>query len=270
MQAVRFHQYGDSTVLTAEDVPTPTPGPGQVLLKVAATSFTPADAAIRAGHLRDMLPLDLPHTPGVDVAGTITALGEGVTGWTDGDTVVAFLPLNAAGAAADHVLAAADPLAPAPTTVDLPDAAALPATGLTAWQALFDHAALTAGQSILINGAGGAAGTYAVQLAHHTGAHVTAAASPASADRIRGHGADRIIDSTTTPVTKAAGIRYDVVLNLVANHLAAAAYDHSVKRIGAQFWLGLTRCTTPRSGRADPRRLAAASDAGDRALGFGP
>ncbi|MFD1933390.1 MULTISPECIES: NADP-dependent oxidoreductase [Nonomuraea] len=215
MKAVRYHRYGDSDVLTYEEADRPVPGTGQVLVKVAATSFNPVDAAIRAGYLQQVFPLVFPHVPGIDVAGTVAELGPDVTGWSAGDAVVAFLPMSAPGAAAEYVLAPSEALAAAPRTVDLADAAALPATALTAWQALFEHAELRAGQTILINGAGGAVGGYAVQLAKRAGATVTATTSARSADRVRAHRADRIIDYTVTPVTQAAGVRFDVVLNLV-------------------------------------------------------
>jgi NADPH:quinone reductase-like Zn-dependent oxidoreductase len=101
-------------------------------------------------------------------------------------------------------------------TTELADAAALPSAGLTAWQALFEHAGLTAGQSVLVNGAGGAVGGYAVQLATPASAAVTATASARSAGRVRSYGADRIIDYTATPLLQeVAGRRFDVVLNLV-------------------------------------------------------
>ena len=107
-------------------------------------------------------------------------------------------------------------LAAAPRTVELADAAALPTVGLTAWQSLFEHARLKAGQSILINGAGGAVGGYAVQLAKQAGATVTATASARSTERLRSYGADRIIDYTATPLPQAvSGQQFDVVLSLV-------------------------------------------------------
>ena len=108
------------------------------------------------------------------------------------------------------------PLAPAPRGVELADAAALPSAGLTAWQSLFEHAGLRAGQSILINGAGGAVGGYAVQLAKQAGAIVTATASARSTGRVRSYGADRVIDYTAAPLPGAvAGQQFDAVLNLV-------------------------------------------------------
>ena len=213
MKAVRFHEYGVPSVLRYEDVEQPVPGSGQVLIRVAATSFNGVDGNIRAGFMQGPIPVTLPHTPGIDVSGTIAALGEGVDGFEVGRQVVGFLPMAEDGAAAEYVLAPADILAPAPTSVALADAAALPTVGLTAWQALFDHAKLIAGQRVLINGAGGAVGGYAVQLAKSAGAHVIATASPRSRDRVKAAGADEVIDHTTTAVD-AATASVDVVLNL--------------------------------------------------------
>jgi NADPH:quinone reductase-like Zn-dependent oxidoreductase len=161
-------------------------------------------------------PVTFPHIPNFDVAGVITEVGEGVSGWNAGDAVVAYLPVTAPGAAAEYAAVPAEALAAAPRAVELADAAALPSAGLTAWQSLFEHASLKEGQSILINGAGGAVGRYAVQLAKEAGAIVTATASAGSANRIRSYGADRIIDYTATPLPQAAaGQQFDAVLNLV-------------------------------------------------------
>jgi NADPH:quinone reductase-like Zn-dependent oxidoreductase len=222
MKAVTYHRYGDSDVLRYEEVLQPTPAPGQVLVRVAATSFNPVDAGIRGGYLSDVYDITFPHTPGIDVAGTIAEVGAGVSGWHIGDTVVGLLPLDGDGAAAEYVRAPAEVLTAAPRTVALADSAALPTVGLTAWQALFEVAELTAGQTILINGAGGAVGGYAVQLAKRAGAIVTATASARSASRLRRYGADRIIDridyASTPPAV--AGAPFDVVLNLVSTTAA--------------------------------------------------
>ncbi|MEU2625287.1 NADP-dependent oxidoreductase [Streptomyces sp. NPDC007157] len=214
MKAVRFHQYGDPDVLRYEDVEQPVPGAGQVRVRVAATSFNPVDANIRAGFMQGPIPVTLPHTPGIDVAGTVDALGGGVTGIQVGDQVVGFLPMAGTGAAAEYVLAPAEVLTPAPKSVVLSDAAALPLVGLTAWQALFEHAKLTSGQRVLINGAGGAVGGYAVQLAKQAGAFVIATAGPRSSRRVTAAGADEIIDHMVTDVVAAVSRPVDVVLNL--------------------------------------------------------
>lgn len=214
MKAVRFHEYGDPGVLRYEDVEQPVPGAGQVRIRVAATSFNSVDGNIRGGFMRGPIPVVLPHTPGIDVAGTVDALGEGVDGVAVGDDVIGFLPMDGTGAAAQYVLAPAQILTPAPKSVPLADAAALPVVGLTAWQALFDHGKLTAGQRVLINGAGGAVGGYAVQLAKGAEAHVIATASPRSSEAVTSAGADEVIDHTATGVTAAVTEPVDVVLNL--------------------------------------------------------
>ncbi|HZP53521.1 NADP-dependent oxidoreductase [Actinocrinis sp.] len=214
MKAVRFHEYGDPDVLRYEDAEQPVPGAGQVRVRVAGTSFNPVDANIRAGFMQGPIPVTLPHTPGIDVAGTVDALGAGVTGLQIGDQVVGFLPMAGSGAAAEYVLAPAEVLTAAPKNVELSDAAALPLVGLTAWQALFEHAKLTAGQRVLINGAGGAVGGYAVQLAKQAGAYVIASAGPASSRRVTAQGANEVIDHTTADVIATVTESVDVVLNL--------------------------------------------------------
>ncbi|MGK5683542.1 NADP-dependent oxidoreductase [Actinoplanes sp. URMC 104] len=214
MKAVRFHEYGDPSVLRYEDVKQPVPGAGQVRVRVAATSFNGVDGNIRAGFMQGPIPVTLPHTPGIDVAGTVDAIGDGVDGFAAGDQVIAFLPMAGTGASAEFVLAPAEALTKAPASIPLADAAALPAVGLTAWQALFDHAKLTAGQRVLVNGAGGAVGGYAVQLAKQAGAYVIAVASPRSADRAKAGGADEVVDHTRTDLAAAVSEPVDVVLNL--------------------------------------------------------
>ncbi|OBF13122.1 NADPH:quinone reductase [Mycobacterium sp. ACS4054] len=250
MKAVQYHRYGGSEVLQYEEVERPAPGPGQVLVRVAATSFNPVDAGIRGGYLSEVYAISFPHSPGVDVAGTIAGLGEGVTGWKIGDAVVGMLPLDRPGAAAEYALAPAEVLTAAPDSVPLADSAALPTVGLTAWQALFEVAGLTAGQSVLVNGAGGAVGGYAVQLAKRAGAVVTATASARSADRLRRYGADRIIDYidyTAAPLA-VAGQPFDVVLNLVSTSPEQTAALVGLVADGG-FYVG-----TMTSGQEDPAR----------------
>jgi NADPH:quinone reductase-like Zn-dependent oxidoreductase len=211
---VRFHEYGDPEVLRLEDVDVPTPGAGQVRVRVAATSFNGVDANIRAGRMQGPMPLDLPHIPGLDVAGTVDALGDEVDGLQVGDSVIGFLPFGDDGATAEYVLAAAGSLSPAPTNIPLADAAALPLVGLTAWQALFEHANLQTGQRILVNGADGAVGGYAVQLAKAAGAHVIATASARTRAQVEAQGADEVVDHTAGEVSAAIREPIDVLLNL--------------------------------------------------------
>ncbi|SDC98942.1 NADP-dependent oxidoreductase [Glycomyces harbinensis] len=216
MKAVRYHSYGDSDVLVLEEAEQPKAGPGRVVLKVAGAAFNPVDTAIRSGGFQQIAPVAFPHTPGIDASGVITEIGEGVAGWNLGDAVIANLPMSAPGPSAEYVAAPADALAAAPKSIPLADASALPATGLTAWQGLFEHANLQAGQRLLVNGAGGGVGGLAVQLAKRAGAEVTATASARSADRVEAAGADRIVDYTAVPVAEALeGERFDAVFHLV-------------------------------------------------------
>jgi len=279
MKAMRFHEYGDSGVLVYEEVDRPVAGRDQVVIKVAASAFNPLDVAIRAGFVQQVFPVTLPHIPDIDVAGVITEVGAGVTGWRAGDAVVAYLPITAPGAAAEYVAVPADLLAAAPRTVELADAAALPSPALTAWQSLFEHAGLKEGKSLLVNGAGGAVGGYAVQLAKEAGATVTATASPRSADRLRVYGAEQIIDHTATPLTEAvAGRRFDVVLDLIRSTPEEAAALADLAADGGVF----VSTTFPefddagrgvrvvkvysRSDAAQLARLVARVDAGDLAI----
>jgi len=212
MKAVRFHEAGGPEVLQYEEIDQPNPGAGQVRLRVAASAFSAADNGMRAGFLP--IPVVLPHIPGYDVSGTVDALGGGVEGFAVGDAVIAFLPMATDGGAAEYVIAPADALVAAPTTVPLADAAGLPSVALTARQALFDDGGLEPGQRVLIVGAGGVVGKYAIALAKRAGAYVIATASPRSADAVRAAGADEIIDHTETDVLDAVTEQVDLLLNL--------------------------------------------------------
>jgi NADPH:quinone reductase-like Zn-dependent oxidoreductase len=213
MKAVRFHEVGGPEVLRYEDVDVPTPGAGEVRVRVAASAFNAADNGMRGGFLP--IPITLPHVPGYDVSGTVDALGDGVEGGLQvGDAVIGFLPMERDGGAAEYVVAPADALVPAPTKVPLADAAGLPSVALTAWQALFDLGELTDGQRVLVNGAGGVVGKYAIALAKRAGVHVVATASPRSRAAVEAAGADEVVDHTTTDVLSAVEGQVDVLLNL--------------------------------------------------------
>ena len=214
MKAIQFHEYGTPDVLTYEDVDLPIPAAGQVRIRVAGTSFNSVDGNIRAGFMQEPMPLTLPHTPGLDVAGTVDEVGDGVTAWTAGDEVVGFLPFTVDGASAEYVVASAEGLARAPKSIPLADAAALPLVGLTAWQAIFVHADLTSGQRILVTGATGAVGSYAVQLAAEAGAHVIATASADSSDHARERGAHEVVAPITVGDAQVVDEPVDVLLNL--------------------------------------------------------
>ncbi len=208
----------------------PVPGRGDVLIQVAATSFNPSDVGLRRGLLRSVVPLDLPYTLGGDVAGTIVEVGDSVHTFAVGDRVIG--RLDTGGAAAEYVTAAADTVVTAPTAVPLPYAAAIPIAGVTAWQAVFEHAGVKAGQRVLVNGAGGGVGGFAVQLAKHAGAHVIATASRRSADVVRQLGADEIVDYRVTLLGEALDGPVDVILNFVVVSVRQAATLMSLVRPG--------------------------------------
>ena len=216
MKAIRFHEYGDINVLRYEETPQPTPGPEEALVAVAATAFNPVDTWFRAGIIDQIFPVSFPHTLGLDLAGTVVDHGPGVDDPAIGAEVIGFLPMTGPGAAAEYVNAPAELLVPAPATIPLIDAAAIPVPALTAWQALFEHGNLVAGQRVLVNGAGGGVGGFVVQLAKRAGAKVIATASPRSVNAVRAAGADHIIDYTAANVADALDVPVDLAINLVA------------------------------------------------------
>ena len=216
MKAIRLHEYGDLDVLHYEEVARPSPRKGEVLIKVAATAFNPVDTWFRTGILRQIFPVEFPHTLGLDLAGTVVGVGEGVEVPAIGEPVIGFLSMTGPGASAEYAVAPAGILTPAPTNIPLADAAAIPVPALTAWQALFEHGHIQSGQRLLVNGAGGGVGGFTIQLAKEAGAIVIATASPRSEETVRGFGADQLIDYTTTTIAEAVKARVDLVVNLVA------------------------------------------------------
>jgi NADPH:quinone reductase-like Zn-dependent oxidoreductase len=198
MKAVRVHEYGGPEVLKYEDAPRPQAGPGEVLIKVHASSVNPVDWKVRAGHLKQMLNHKMPMIPGWDVSGVIEAVGSGVTRLKRGDEVYSRPDLSRDGAYAEFVTVKESEVALKPKSIDHATAAAIPLAALTAWQALYDAAKLSSGQTLLIHGAAGGVGTFAVQLAKMRGARVIATASKKNHDFLRSLGADEVIDYNTT------------------------------------------------------------------------
>jgi hypothetical protein len=152
VKAARIHEYGGPEVIRYEDVEKPTAGRGEVLVKVAAAGFNPADGGDRSGRYRSV---PLPFTLGFDVAGIVD---EPIAGLAQGDRVIG--RLDGGGASAEYAVAPAEILVRAPDSIPLPDAAAIPVTGLSAWQAVHEHAHLVRGQRVLVNGAGGGVGGF--------------------------------------------------------------------------------------------------------------
>jgi NADPH:quinone reductase-like Zn-dependent oxidoreductase len=198
MKAIRIHGRGGPDHLVYEDVPPPHPDPGEVLVRVYAAGVIATELQwdetyqTKAGSPR-ALPI-----PGPDLSGVVEEIGSGITALARGDEVYAMLGYGRDGAEAEFTIALPSELAPKPRTLDHVQAAAVPLTALTAWQALFVHARLAAGQTILIHGAAGGVGVFAVQLARWAGAHVIATASARNHDFLRELGASVVIDHTIT------------------------------------------------------------------------
>jgi len=194
MKAVRIHEFGGPEVLSIDEIPVPQPAPDEVLIKVHATSVNPVDWKIREGQRKEKFPVKLPLTLGWDVSGTIEALGEKVSAFRKGDEVYGRPDPTKNGAYAEYIVVKANIISLKPTSIGHTEAAAVPLAGLTAWQALFDHGLLKAGQKILIHAAAGGVGTYAIQFAKWKGAFVIGTASSANIDFLKRLGADVVID----------------------------------------------------------------------------
>jgi NADPH:quinone reductase-like Zn-dependent oxidoreductase len=216
MQAIRYTKYGTSEVLRLVSVPRPVPGEHQVLLEVHAAALNPLDWHYMRGTpyvMRFDTGLLEPKKPtlGVDVAGRVVAVGSNVTRFKIGDEVFGTAP----GSLAQFALATDTKIVHKPAGLSFEQAAAVPVAALTALQGLRD-AGLQRGDSVLINGASGGVGTFAVQIARAMGLHVTGVCSGRNVERVRALGADRVIDYTQEDFTR-DNQRYDVVLDLVGN-----------------------------------------------------
>ncbi len=224
MRAVRYDRYGPPEVLHVADIDEPAPGPGEVKLRVRAASLNPLDGKVRAGHLR-WVPgfAKPPRGTGVDVAGEIVAVSSGAAPRHVGERVFGSIsPLKRDGAFAEFAVAPAANLVAIPTGIDFAAAAALPVACGTAWQALNDDGRLAAGQRVLIIGAAGGVGHFAVQIAKHLRAHVVGVCSAANAAFVRGLGADDVVDYAAEDFTRRAD-RFDVVLDAASASSFGAA-----------------------------------------------
>ena len=198
MKAIRIHTRAGPEALVYEQVPVPEIHDGEALVRVHATGITPTEFTWNSTfNTKDGRPR-LPVIPGFEVAGTIERTAPDVSGLSLGDAVYGLLDFWRGGGAAEYVATRASGLAHKPDSLDFVHAAAIPLSALTAWQGLFDHAKLSKGGRVLIHGAGGGVGTYAVQLAKWHGAYVVATCSKSKAQLVRELGADKIIDYAST------------------------------------------------------------------------
>ena len=229
MQAAVIEQYGNTDVIQVKsDLPIPVPAPNQVLVKMKAAGINPLDCRIRQGQLRAFISSKFPMTLGNDGAGIIVDKGHEVSGFEVGDHVFGLFDSNRKpsrrgfarpGTCAEYAVTREDTLAAIPKGMDFIEAAGTPLAALTAYQTLRYKAGLSTGQDILINGASGGVGSFAVQLAKIMGARVTAVCGPANLDRVKALGADAVIsyrEQAVTDLQQQFDIIYDVVANLTA------------------------------------------------------
>jgi len=194
MRAIRLHGRGGPEQLVEEDAPNPQPGAGEVLVRVHAVGITADELSWQTNYTNRAGAARLPSIPGHDVSGVVEAVAPDVTIAKVGEEVYGLTDFWRDGACAEYVVARAEDLAVKPQTLGHTRAAAVPTPALTAWQALFDHAGLKKDQRILIHGAAGSVGTFAVQLARWAGAFVIGTASADNGDVLRELGAEQVID----------------------------------------------------------------------------
>ena len=243
MRAVVQHRYGPLPVLGLAEVGIPSPGRGEVLVQVGAASVPPGDYYVMAGEpyvVRLVFGLRRPRHGilGRDLAGVVSTVGEDVTALRPGDRVFGW---SAAGAFAEYACIPADHLVPVPANLSVVSAAAVPTSAMTALQALRDVARIRPGQTVLVTGASGGVGSFAVQIAKALGAEVTGVCNTRNIDLVRSLGADHVVDYTKTDYTR-TDKRYDIILdNVEAQSLAAARRA-----------LTPTGTLIPNSGHGDP------------------
>jgi NADPH:quinone reductase-like Zn-dependent oxidoreductase len=279
MRAAITEAFGGVEQVVVREVEKPRPGPGEVLVRVRAASMNPLDCKLREGEFRFIWRLKPPFVLGVDVAGDIDTVGPGVTRFRPGDAVFGELPRP--GAHAEYAVVGERHLLPKPGPLSFEEAAAMPAAGMSALQALRDEAQLRAGQHVLVNGAGGGIGTFAVQIAKAWGARVTAVASSRNHDLLRELGADESLDYARDDFARREAA-FDVVVDVVPNRsfpqcrralAPGGTYVTTLPGPGPFLWRALTalplfggrrcRALMLRPKRSDLEELARLAEAGE-------
>jgi len=241
MKAIVYHDYGSPDVLRLEELKKPLPKENEVLIKVDAASANAADGHLLRGTpfvVRFDSGLRKPRKKilGADVSGEVESIGKNVTQFQTGDEVFGDLSSCGCGSFAEYVCAPADQLVLKPTNLTIEDAAAIPMAAVTALQGLRDRGGLQSGQTVLINGASGGVGTFAVQIAKALGAEVTAVCSTSKIETVRSLGADHVIDYTQENFTEQAQ-RYDLILAANGN-LPISAYKQALAPNGTYVCSG--------------------------------
>jgi alcohol dehydrogenase len=238
VQAALIDRYGDNSRVRLADVPVPVVGHDDLLVKVHAASVNPVDTKIRDGKLKLLISYRMPLVLGNDLAGTVTAVGAGVTRFKVGDAIYARLDKHRIGAFAEYAVVREGVAALKPANLTFEEAASLPLVGLTAWQALIDIGRLQAGQKVLIHAGSGGVGTFAIQLARHIGAKVYTTVGQRNLELVQQLGADVAIDYRSERFEDVAR-DCDVVLETLGDDLLLRSFQ-SVKRGGVVVSIGNT------------------------------
>jgi NADPH:quinone reductase-like Zn-dependent oxidoreductase len=223
MKAIRIHQYGGPEVLVYEDAPKPVMAPDDVLIKVCAAGVNPVDWKIREGLRKNVRQFQFPFVLGWDVSGIVEEVGNKASGFKKGDEVYSKPDLSRGGTYAEYVAVKASEVALKPKTLDHVRAAGVPLAALTAWQALFDKGELKEGERVLILGASGGVGSFAVQLAKWKKAVVIGVCSTKNVDFLKSLGVDVVIDYTTTRFEDELN-NLDMVLDNVGGEVTSRAW----------------------------------------------
>lgn len=223
MKAIVVHEFGGPEVLKYEDTPLPELKETEILVKVIAAGVNPVDGLVRAGMFAKNSKGALPMIPGYDVAGLVEKIGAKIDKYKQGDPVYAYIGLKQGGGYAEYVAATDKEISPKPKSLTFVEAAAVPLAAETAWQALFEVAKLSAGQTVLIHGASGGVGSFAIQFAKARGAQVIATASTRNQDLLKQLGADVAIDYTKQQFEGIAK-DVDVVVDTVGEDTLARSY----------------------------------------------
>jgi len=227
IHAIRVHQYGGPEQLKLEQIPCPEPQPGEVLVRVHAAAVLPVEWKIRQGAFHAFQPAAFPYIPGSAFAGIVDEVGPGVTTFRSGQAVFG---RSSQGTYAEYTTASAEAIALKPASLAFAEAAAISGGATTAWEALFDRGELQAGQRVLILGAAGGVGSFAVQLARWKGAQVIGTTGTANVDFVRSLGAEVVVDYTSTPLEQVVR-DVDLVVDAVGGQALESAWP-VVKRGG--------------------------------------
>jgi len=274
MKRIQYSRYGGPEELRLDEVARPVPGKGQVRVRVMAASVNPMDWKIRRGEMKALTGFHFPRGLGHDFAGVIDGVGQGVTGFSDGDEVIGVTSIPKAGAIAEHVVADAKNIWIKPPSVSFVQAAALTVVSLTAWNALIGKAELSNGQTVFINGCLGGVGRAAVQIARMRGASVVGSCSASDFQEARALGVEDAVDYRVFDTSSFEG-RFDVVFDTVGA-LSLRQSSAMLKRDGvslhivpnfAKFFASIvSRRHHLVFGNPTPRSLAAVTEAAGRGI----